>query len=156
MNLATKIKQNASDPRKWIGRKSSRCRKHGNATYYVNQFGQIGCVACDNPDESRVLLLLQAHDGIWYDQSDGFEAEVSQQATQELQPYDETLINGRPHQIMPVDDDGNLMTWYEYDRLHGKPKNMDYKSYVYFKWIMYGFDPRDESEIPEIRFGKSR
>lgn len=156
MNLATKIQQNKNDPRKWIGRRASLCRKHGKSIHYVNRFSQIGCVECDKPDDSNITLRLMGQDGVWCDESDGFSIVEPQRATQELTAYDTTEVDGREIQVMPMHDDGTPMTWYEFDRLHGKPKNMSYQTYVYFRWVMRGFDESDEDNDFEIRYGKSR
>lgn len=93
MNFASKVKQNSKDPRKWIGRKSVKCRKHPESDFYVNRFLQIACLACDEPDNYRVLLTLCAHDGVWYDKLDGFEIEASQDATSNESENTESAID---------------------------------------------------------------
>ena len=115
----------------------------------------LGCIECDNPAESHILLRLRSHDGLWYDSEAGFDFEPQESDPVSLQVGDNITVDGATMQIMPVDDQGNPLTWYEYDRLHGKEPPMGYETYVYLKWIMIGFD---ESGIDrsQIRFGKKR
>lgn len=157
MNLATQIKNSAQDPRKWIGRRSRDCRKHGDSIHYVNHLGQIGCIECDQPADSRVSLRLRAHEGAWFDSDCGFDVETPQWSTQKLE-IGSTIVHGNStSQIMPVDPDGNPITWYDYDKQHGKPPNMPYEAYVVLRWIMYEFNEsgRELNDL-EFRFGKRR
>lgn len=155
MNLAAKIQKTSSDPRKWIGRRSRECRKHGKSIHYVNRTGQIGCIECDQPDDSGVLLRLSAHDGIWYDTNNGFSESEPERAAEGVRVGQVISENGRRYQIMPTDGEGNPLTWYDYDDEHGCEPGMKWETYVYMKWIMRGFD--ESGRDPEIlRFGKRR
>lgn len=157
MNLAAKIQKTSADPRKWIGRRSRECRKHGNSIHYVNPTGQIGCIECDQPADSRVLLRLCAHDGVWYDSNNGFSDSGPQQATQKLRIGQVISEDGRKYQVMPVDDDGNPITWYDYDESHGKEPGMKWETYVYLKWVMREFNASGpEFDNLEFRYGKRR
>jgi len=157
MGIVDKIQKTSADPRKWIGRRSRECRKHGNSIHYVNRTGQVGCIECDQPDDSRVLLRLSAHDGLWYDSDNGFDDTAPQQAIQKLRIGQVISEDGRRVQVMPVDDQEEPVTWYDYDDAHGKEPGMKWETYVYLKWIMREFNASGrELDDPDIRYGKKR
>ena len=155
MNLASKIQNSVQDPMRWIGRRARACRKHGDSIHYITHLGQIGCLDCDQPDASRISLRVHAHDGVWSDADCGFDIEAPQRATESLEIGSTVVQGDSTYQIMPVDANGNPISWYEYDRDHGKPPSMPYEAYVVLRWIMTEFN---ESDLPpeEVRYGRSR
>lgn len=157
MGIIDVIQKSSSDPRKWIGRRSRECRKHGKSIHYVNRTGQVGCIECDKPDDQAVSLRLCAHDGIWYDSENGFEDPEPQRAAQSLRVGQAISEDGRKVQVMPVDTDGDPVSWYDYDNEHGCEPGMKWETYVYLRWIMRGFNASGrELDDLEVRYGKRR
>ena len=71
-----------SDPRRFIGRKSSGvCRHCGGSTYYVNRMGGIVCEACSPPamgPDGKVIageiqIRLVTSGGVWDDAENPFD-----------------------------------------------------------------------------------
>lgn len=79
MSLAAAIKSNTLDPKRFVGRPASSCRKCRGVFHYVNRCGGIECEQCSPPaDDPQVRLAVQ--DGVWVDaSSDGFEVAQPQE-----------------------------------------------------------------------------
>lgn len=68
MSLLDEIKQSNSDPRRFIGRPASACRKCGGVRFYVSRFGAVVCGQCNpprSPADASVWLVAQS--GRWTD-----------------------------------------------------------------------------------------
>lgn len=63
-----------SDPKRFIGRKSSTCRKCGGSSHYVNRIGGIVCVTCSPPKSpADDTFRLTIEGGVWIDPANRFD-----------------------------------------------------------------------------------
>ena len=85
MNFIETIQSEVKNPAKWVGRRATACKKHG-FNHYVDRFCRLGCIGCDQPIDSSVLLRLYEASGVWCDTSDGFREKRALQAKPE--PFD--------------------------------------------------------------------
>jgi len=72
MGILSDLKTAAADPRRFIGRKGSPCRKCRGAIHYVPRAGGILCHVCSPPAAGDVTLRIEAVQGIWQDADSGF------------------------------------------------------------------------------------
>lgn len=72
-----------SDPRRFIGRKATGCRKCNGIDFYVNRMGGVVCQTCSPPrsaeDNCQVLTI---EGGVWIDPLDRFDMVTAETVSQ--------------------------------------------------------------------------
>jgi hypothetical protein len=65
MTLASAIKSNTLDPRRFLGRPGKKCASCSGIFRYVSRAGGVICETCSPPTEGDRLLRVELRDGVW-------------------------------------------------------------------------------------------